>query len=62
MSTTAPFSELKTPEQIAEQFQLKKTTIWTWCREGKIPHIKLSRRCYRLRDADVEDFLNNHSR
>ena|GEM_PF-2330695 len=55
------FSPLLTPEQTAELIGQKKATIWSWCRSGKLPHIRLSKRNYKIRQSDLEDFLQRHS-
>lgn len=50
------------PAQVAEQLDQAKSTIWGWCRTGKLPHIRLSARNFRIRQSDLDQFLANRSR
>ena len=36
-------------------------SIWEKCRNEEIPHIRISRRCYRIRPADLEAYVNKKS-
>jgi excisionase family DNA binding protein len=56
------FSPLLTPEQTAALLGQKVGTIWSWCRSGKLPHIRLSRRSYKIRQSDLEEFLRRNAR
>ena len=57
-----PDLELLKISQAAEILQQEKTTVWRLCREGKLPHIRLSARTYRIRRADLEAFINARAR
>jgi excisionase family DNA binding protein len=52
---------LKCPE-VAAILGQKVSTIYAWCRSGKLPHLRLSRRSYRIRRSDLECFLAAHAR
>lgn len=51
---------LKCPE-VAAILGQKVSTIYAWCRSGKLPHLRLSRRSYRVRQSDLERFLSAHT-
>jgi len=50
-------NEILTVQEVADYLRLKKETIWAACRSGKMPHIKFSDRCIRIRRDDLEMFL-----
>lgn len=50
------------PAQIAEKLDLKVGTVWAWCRSGRLPHVRLSARNYRIRESDLEEFLRTATR
>ncbi len=43
-------------EEVAGYFGVKKTTVYRWCREGRIPCLKIGRR-WRVRREELEDLL-----
>jgi excisionase family DNA binding protein len=53
-----PKSPLVTCQDGADFLGISKGSFWDKCRRGEIPHIRLSRRCYRVRLSDLENFLN----
>jgi excisionase family DNA binding protein len=55
-------ASLMTCQQGASYLGLSKATFWEKCRSGEIPHIRISRRCYRVRQNDLEQFLNSRTR
>ena len=55
-------SELLTCAEGAAYLGLSKSAFWNRCRTGEIPHIRLSRRAYRVRMADLEAYLNARTR
>jgi excisionase family DNA binding protein len=69
MSLQIPTTEIKlgsllllTCKQAAESTQLSVETIWDKCRSGELPHIRLSKKCYRIRRVDLEKFINSRAR
>ena len=44
-----------TCEEIAERYQVQKTTVWTWIRTGQLRAMKLGK-IYRIRESDLETF------
>jgi excisionase family DNA binding protein len=60
-SSTMANQLLKCPE-VARILDQKVSTIYAWCRSGKLPQLRLSRRSYRVRQSDLERFLNAHAR
>lgn len=61
----APFSydknldQIFKPVEIAAILGVKVETVWAWCRSGKLPHLRLSKRAFRVRSADLQDFLRS---
>ena len=47
---------LLTPEQVAEILKVRKDTVYSWIRAGKLPAAKLSNR-YRIAEEDLEAFV-----
>jgi excisionase family DNA binding protein len=45
------------PEEIAEQFNLKPGTVRKWIREGKLKAVKLGH-LWRIREDDLNNFVN----
>lgn len=52
--------KLLTPEQVAEQLGVKKSTIYKWTHEGYIPHVKLGR-LVRFRQPDIDVWIAKKS-
>ena len=48
---------LMTAEEVAEFLQVSPHTVWRWIREEKLPAISISPRTYRIREEDLEAFL-----
>jgi excisionase family DNA binding protein len=46
----------------ASYLGLSKSAFWSKCRSGEIPHIRISSRCYRVRQSDLETYLNSRTR
>ena len=44
-----------TCEEIAERYQVQKTTVWTWIRTGRLRAIKLGK-VYRIKECDLMSF------
>jgi excisionase family DNA binding protein len=47
---------LLSAEEMAEYFGVKTTTVYRWCREGRIPCLKIGKH-WRARRKDLADFL-----
>ena len=53
---TARESELLAATDVAELVGIKETTVYRWCKEGKLPCLKVGKH-WRIRQGDLEDFL-----
>jgi excisionase family DNA binding protein len=53
--------ELLSAEDVAELMGVKETTIWRWCREGRLPCLKAGKH-WRVRREALEDFLRRSER
>ena len=49
-------TELLGAEEVAELVGVKETTVYKWCKEGKLPCLKVGKR-WRIRREALEDFL-----
>ena len=47
---------LLTPEQVAEILKVRKDTVYSWIRAGKLPAAKLGNR-YRISEEDLQAFV-----
>jgi excisionase family DNA binding protein len=54
-------TELLSAEEVAELLGVKETTIWRWCREGRLPCLKVGKH-WRVRREALEDFLRHSER
>ena len=54
-------SELLGAEDVAEMVGVKETTIYRWCKEGKLPCLKVGKH-WRIRREALEDFLRESER
>ena len=54
-------SELLGAEDVAEMVGVKETTVWRWCKEGKLPCLKVGKH-WRIRRGVFEDFLRESER
>jgi hypothetical protein len=59
---TRPGSPLVTCREGAEFLGISLGSFWDKCRYGEIPHIRLSKRCYRVRLSDLESYLCSRAR
>ncbi len=55
-------SPLMSCQEGAAYLGLSKSAFWAKCRAGEIPHIRISSRCYRVRQSDLEAFINSRTR
>jgi excisionase family DNA binding protein len=53
--------ELLGAEDVALRIGVKETTVWRWCREGRLPCLKVGKH-WRLRREAFEDFLRRSER
>jgi excisionase family DNA binding protein len=44
-------------EEVADLLRIEQQTLQVWCNERRFPFIKMSRRDYRFRNADVQAWL-----
>lgn len=47
-----------TPEEVSIRLNIKKQTVWNWCRNGKIPCIKIGK-IYRISQLQFDRWLYN---
>ena len=57
----SPEMELLKAEDVAELVGVKETTVWRWCREGRLPCLKVGKN-WRVRREALEDFLKQGER
>jgi excisionase family DNA binding protein len=53
--------ELLSAEDVAELMGIKETTVWRWCREGRLPCLKIGKH-WRVRRQSLENFLEQSER
>ena len=53
--------KLLTPEKAAERLAISKRTFTSWCRDGKLPGVKVGR-YWRIREADLDKFISDLSK
>src|SRR5215204_5581890 len=53
--------DLLKAEDVAELVGVKETTVWRWCREGRLPCLKVGK-YWRVRREALEDFLRRSER
>jgi excisionase family DNA binding protein len=51
-----PETELLGAEEVAGLVGVKETTVYKWCKEGKLPCLKVGKH-WRIRRGELEDFL-----
>ena len=54
-------SELLGAEDVAEMVGVKETTVYRWCKEGKLPCLKVGKH-WRIRQEALENFLKSSER
>ena len=52
---------LLSAEDVASLMGIKETTVWRWCREGRLPCLKIGKH-WRVRRENLEDFLEQSER
>src|SRR5215212_5175744 len=58
---TARETELVAATDVAELVGVKETTVYKWCKEGKLPCLKVGKH-WRIRREALEDFLRRSER
>ena len=58
---TAREAELLAATDVAELVGVKETTVYRWCKEGKLPCLKVGKH-WRVRREALEDFLRESER
>jgi excisionase family DNA binding protein len=58
---TAQETELLAATDVAGMIGVKETTVYRWCKEGKLPCLKVGKH-WRIRREALEDFLNRSER
>src|SRR3712207_5937178 len=53
--------ELLSAEDVAGLLGVKESTVWRWCREARLPCLKVGKH-WRIRRQVLEDFLKQHER
>lgn len=48
---------LLTPQEVSERLRLKRATIWSYIREGKLKAIRFNKRTWRILEKDLNKFL-----
>src|SRR3954462_12334777 len=59
--STARETELLAATDVAELVGVKETTVYKWCKEGKLPCLKVGKH-WRIRREALEDFLKESER
>ena len=59
--STARETELLAAADVAEMIGVKETTVYKWCKEGKLPCLKVGKH-WRIRREALEDFLKESER
>jgi excisionase family DNA binding protein len=54
-------TELLAATEVAEMVGIKETTVYKWCKEGKLPCLKVGKH-WRIRREALEDFLKSSER
>src|SRR5215203_2995071 len=58
---TSRETELLAATDVAELIGIKETTVYRWCKEGKLPCLKIGKH-WRIRRGVLEDFLRESER
>lgn len=56
VTRTSEASRLLTAAQLAERWQIKKSTVYALTRDGKVPTVRLGPRLYRYRIDAIEEY------
>jgi excisionase family DNA binding protein len=61
MGRSTEMMELLGAEEVAALLGVKETTVWRWCREGRLPCLKVGKH-WRIRREALESFLRRSER
>ena len=61
MARSTEKMELLSAEDVALVMGVKETTVWRWCREGRLPCLKVGKH-WRIRQEALENFLEQSER
>ena len=61
MGRSTEMMELLGAEEVAALLGVKETTVWRWCREGRLPCLKVGK-YWRVRREALESFLKQRER
>lgn len=53
--------KLLTPNELADFLKVKVSTIYNWVYQGFIPHIKVTGRCLRFAEDEIDEWLKKKS-
>lgn len=56
-----PICVLITPKNTTDLCKIGTTTLYKWCREGKLTPIKFGSRCTRFRLSEVQALIDAHA-
>ena len=59
---TRDLDRLLKPIQVAGILETKVATVWNLCRSGRLEHIRLSARSYRVKQSALDEFLRKSTR
>jgi excisionase family DNA binding protein len=57
-----PQSKLINSREAADYLGVPRATLWRWCRERGLPHIRINSRVWRFRLPDLVQWLNERAR
>jgi len=49
--------KMLTPEEVAIRLSVKPNTVRTWLREGSLKGVKLGKRIWRVKEADLHNYV-----
>ncbi|TSA30393.1 MAG: DNA-binding protein [Verrucomicrobiaceae bacterium] len=62
MENTQETNRLLKPAEVAEKIGTTRNTVWRYCRNRQLPHIRLNSRNFRIRQRDLDAFLDARCR
>lgn len=52
--------QLYTPQEVADLLQFSRLTVYNWIKSGKLRACKVSKRTWRIKKADLDEFIERH--
>lgn len=46
-------------DDVANILGIKVVTVKKWVKEGKLPHVKIGRKCTRFKKSDLDQFIES---